>query len=60
MIEMMLLALAVTLGPALGLYFLFGRPLKGLIVLACLSVGVVRVCWLNPHATEKMLLVGLC
>lgn len=60
MINTMMLAVVVPLGPALALYFLLGRPVKWLLGLALASVGVVRSFWLSPHATDRMMFTGLC
>ena len=49
-----------TLGPALGFYLFFGRPLKWLWWLALVSVAVVRICWRNPQASEWMQVAGTC
>lgn len=51
---------AVTLGPALGFYFFFGRPWKPLLWLALISAAVVRICWRNPQASGRMQVIGLC
>ncbi|MBN9420732.1 hypothetical protein ABS71_10405 [bacterium SCN 62-11] len=54
------LLVAAALGPALGFYFFFGRPLKWLWWLALVSVAVVRICWWNPQASGRMQVAGLC
>jgi hypothetical protein len=54
----MLLALVVTVGPALGFYLFMGRSLKRLWALALMSVAVIRVCWFNSQASGWMLALG--